>query len=172
MNQMSRPVHRSLYGPALLAAVLSPLLALACGDKDDTGGGTLPPAAVAGSYQVTIGGVTGCEGDVSWVDGWASGPLQIDQVEGAAEIVLDFGGGYIFDGSVDSYGRYFFSGDVPFNDAELAVENQGAFTVDPDFEGERWKVEGEFTIEVDDDEFETNNCTLTSPMVAVELVDL
>lgn len=164
--------HRSLAAP-LAALLLLPLLGTACGDKDgDTGAVNTAVPSVGGSYQVTIGGVTGCESEVSWVDGWASGPLRIEQVEGSSTLELDFGEGYIFQGTVDSYGRYFFDGDITFSNAELAVGNTGSFNVDPEFDGTRWLMEGEFEIEVDDDEFDTNNCTLTSPMQAVELVDL
>ncbi|RME28259.1 MAG: hypothetical protein D6798_02780 [Deltaproteobacteria bacterium] len=159
----------------LPAIGIAALLALGpgCSDKNgDTGatGGIGEPPDVAGSYQVTIGGVTGCEGEVSWVDDWASGPLKVEQAGGDLE--FDFGDGYLFQGSIDSQGRYLFAGVVTHNGATLTVENEGSFEDDPDFDAPRWLIDGMFTIEVDDDEFTTNNCTLTSPMRAVQLVDL
>ncbi len=156
----------------LLSTVLLPV-SLACSDKTgDTGstGGIGEPPDVAGSYQVTIGGVSGCEGDVSWVNDWASGPLQIDQV--GTDLEFDFGDGYLFSGSIDSQGRYLFAGVVTHNGATLTVDNEGSFEDDPNFDAPRWIIDGMFTVEVDDDEFTTNNCTLTSPMQAVQLVDL
>lgn len=159
---------------AALAGLLLLLpLGLACGDKDgDTGSTSAIIPQVDGNYQVTIGGITGCESEIRWVDGWASGPLIIEQVEGAQALEFRFRDGYIFEGTLDSTGAYFFSGDIIYSDAELAVQNEGRFTTDPDFDGVRWLIDGEFEIEVDDDEFEENNCTLTSPMQGVQLVDL
>lgn len=164
---MTMTPHK-LAGAALLL-LLPALGPLACGDKDDTGG--LPTAGipdVAGAYQVTIGGTTGCEGEASWINDWATGPMRVEGVEGV--LTFDFGDEYIFDGTVDSLGRYQFEGTIIFNAAELVVQNEGQFELDPDFEGERWLVDGDFEIEVDDDEFDTNNCTITGPMQAIELV--
>lgn len=167
MNTTLRPAALPL-----VAALLALPLALACGDKDgDTGGTTIIPS-VAANYQVTIGGITGCEGEVSWVNGWAAGPLRIEQVEGSQDLKLDFGEGYIFDGTIDGTGAYLFGGTIDYSGATLVVENTGRFITDPDFDGIRWLMDGDFEIEVDDDEFEENNCTFTSPMQAVELVDL
>ena len=143
---------------------------VACGDKDDTGSG-LPisgPPDVAGSYQVTIGGTTGCEGEASWINDWATGPLRVEGTEGV--LTFDFLDDHVFEGSIDSLGRYQFTGVITFNEAQLDVQNEGQFELDPDFDGERWLVDGDFEIEVDDDEFKTNNCTITGPMQAIELV--
>lgn len=170
---MTSHLRLGFFLPLLLVGGSASLLA--CGDKGDDTGTTVTPGGppdVAGTYQVTIGGVTGCEGEVSWVDDWASGPLQLEQVAGSNTVEFDFGEGYEFDGSVDSYGRYLFSGVVQHNGAELTVEHEGSFEDDPNFDDPRWLMDGLFTVEVDDDEFDTNNCTLTSPMQAVQLVDL
>jgi len=155
--------------PILLVAAC--LVAVAgCGDKSGDGGG-LPvgtPPDVAGSYQVTIGGTTGCEGESSWINDWATGPLSIGGADGV--LTFDFLDEAIFDGSVDSLGRYQFTGTYVFNGAVLDVSNEGQFEVDPDFDGDRWLMTGDFSVEVDDDEFTTNNCTITGPVQAVELV--
>ena len=144
-------------------------LALACGDKDD--GGDPPqadPPDVTGTYQATIGGTTGCENDPSWINDWATGPLRITGTADALE--FDFGEEMIFSGSIDTFGRYRFEGEVIFNAAVLDVVNEGSIALDPDYDGERWLLEGMFEVEVDDDEFDTNNCTITGPVQAVELV--
>lgn len=143
---------------------------LACGDKDDTGSG-LPVAEtpeVAGAYQVTIGGTTGCEGESSWINDWATGPLTVEGTGGS--LTFDFGQDIIFSGSIDTLGRYQFEGTITFNEAELEVMNEGQFELDPDFDGERYLVDGDFEVVVDDDEFKKNNCTITGPMQAIELV--
>lgn len=163
---MNHTLHLTTLGLALWT--LSPLLA--CGDKDDTGSG-LPVAEtpdVAGNYQVTIGGATGCEGESSWINDWATGPLIVEGTGGS--LTFDFGEDYIFNGSIDTLGRYQFEGTITFNEAELEVQNEGQFELDPDFDGDRYLVEGDFEVVVDDDEFEKNNCTITGPMQAIQLV--
>ncbi|MCB9778318.1 MAG: hypothetical protein H6742_07125 [Alphaproteobacteria bacterium] len=156
---------------SILLLAASSALFLACGDKDDTGGlPTGTPPDVAGSYQAFIGGTSGCEGVSDWIDGWATGPLK---VEGSGGVLsFDFGDDYVFDGGVDSYGRYYFSGTIQYNDAELVVDHEGSFEKDTESELERWLMDGEFEVEVDDDEFDSNNCTITGRMQATELVDL
>ncbi|MCK6506178.1 hypothetical protein L6R53_22840 [Myxococcota bacterium] len=165
---MNHTLTRMTLGLHLLALSST----LACGDKDDTGSG-LPVAEapeVAGNYQVTIGGTTGCEGEASWINDWATGPLIVEGTGGS--LTFDFGDDYVFSGSIDSLGRYQFEGVITFQEAELEVKNEGQFELDPDFDGERYLVDGDFEVTVDDDEFEKNNCTITGPMQAVQLVGI
>lgn len=157
-----------LRAPALGLLLCLPL-AVACGDKDD--GTDLPqaePPDVTGTYQVTVGGTTGCENDPSWINDWATGPLRVSGTADALE--FDFGDDMIFAGSVDTLGRFRFEGVVTFNGAVLDVVNEGSFALNPDYDGDQWLMEGMFEIEVDDDEFTTNNCTITGPVQALELV--
>jgi len=128
------------------------------------------PPDVSGPYQVIVGGTTGCEGESGWINDWATGPLTISGTGGA--LSFDFGTGTVFDGSIDSLGRYQFSGTIDFNNAVLDVSNEGSFALDPDYDGERWLMDGDFSVVVDDDEFTTNNCTITGPVKATELVGI
>ncbi|NOY26197.1 MAG: hypothetical protein GXP62_10030 [Oligoflexia bacterium] len=168
MNPLIRtPVTASLL---LAASLLFTGALAACGDNG-SGGGGLPvgePPDVAGDYQVTLGGTTGCEGASGWINDWATGPLGIDGTNGS--LTFDFYDGMVFDGSVDSLGRYQFTGTVTYNKAQLDVSNEGQFEIDPDFDGERWLLTGDFSVVVDDDEFTGNNCTITGPVQAIELV--
>lgn len=141
-------------------ALLPLFIVSACSDGGDTGAAT-PPPEVAGSYNVLIDGSAGCDGDETWVTGWALGPLVITGTGGT--LSFDFGDPMIFAGGVDSNGTYSFSGSATFNDAALEVSNVGSFSL-VDFE-----MAGDFTVVVDDDEFSTNNCTITAPMRAFYL---
>lgn len=143
---------------------------LACGDKDDPGLPQAEPPDVTGNYQVTIGGTTGCEGASGWINDWATGPLRITGEPSA--LSFDFGEEMIFSGSVDTLGRYRFEGELIYQGAQLIVSNEGSFEQDPEYDGERWLISGMFEVEVDDDEFTSNNCTITGPMQAVELVGI
>jgi hypothetical protein len=136
-------------------ALLPLACVLACSGDGDTGAST-PPPEVAGSYNVLIDGSTGCDGDETWVTGWALGPLIITGTGGV--LSFDFGDPMIFSGGVDSNGSYSFSGSATYNEAVLEVSNIGSFSL-VDFE-----MAGDFTVVVDDDEFTTNNCTITAPM--------
>jgi len=157
-----------LVVPALLAT--GSALLLSCGGNDTGGLPAATPPDVSGPYQVIVGGTTGCEGESGWINDWATGPLTISGTGGA--LSFDFGTGTVFDGSIDSLGRYQFSGTIDFNNAVLDVSNEGSFALDPDYDGERWLMDGDFSVVVDDDEFTTNNCTITGPVKATELVGI
>lgn len=169
MRTPSSPSAVLLLLPALALASAGPL---ACGDKGaDTGSG-LPSGnapEVAGSYQAFIGGTSGCEGESSWIEDWVTGPLKVEGTGGV--LTFDFGDDYVFDGGVDSYGRYYFAGDIVFNDADLAVSHEGTFAKDTESELDRWLMDGDFEVEVDDDNIDSNNCTIEARMQATELVD-
>lgn len=154
---------RRLGGLSLAATLLA-----ACGDKggggaDDTGG-LGPPPDIAGRYQAFVSSVSGCGNDPSWVQDWAEGPLL---VEGSGEdLTFDFYGDIRFSGRVAADNTYVFSGVFTYNGAELDLYHTG----DVSRSGEATLLEGRFEIEVDDDEFEGNNCTLVSDMQATEIV--
>ena len=136
-------------------AMVAALLVCACSGGEDTAT-TTPPPEVAGSYNILIDGSAGCDGDETWVTGWALGPLVITGTAGT--LSFDFGDPMIFAGGVDGNGKYSFSGTATYDDAVLEVSNVGSFSL-TDFE-----MAGDFEVVVDDDEFSTNNCTITAPM--------
>jgi hypothetical protein len=140
---------------------LLPLCLLACDGGGDTGGASTPPPEVAGAYNVIISGTTGCDGDETWVTGWAEGPLVITGTDGV--LSFDFGDPMIFSGGVSASGQYSFSGSATYNEAALEVSNVGSFSLADN------TMSGEFEVVVDDDEFSTNNCTVTAPMTAAFL---
>lgn len=159
---MRAPHIRSLYALALL-----PLLACAGEDKDNSDFVGEPPD-MAARYNVLIGGTSGCEGEETWLTGWAVGPLA---VEGdASELSFDFGDDMSFLGSVSASWQFGFSGEVTFNEAKLDVYGYGTVSNEVNDNGaEQLVLDGGLEAEVDDDEFTTNNCTITGTFQAFEL---
>jgi hypothetical protein len=145
------------------AAVL--LLGLAaCGDKADDS--AAPPPDVTGRYQVQITTISGCDNDVSLVQPWAQGPLEVSGAGGA--LTFDFGDGASFSGSLSADGSYVFSGDWAWAGTEQLVRQDGRFTQ----EDGTWTGEGLFQNRVSVDEFESTDCTLEATMVATWIAPL
>lgn len=153
-----------------LALALAVSLGLsACGDKDGPGaagdtGGAGPPPDIAGRYQAFVSSVSGCGNDPSWVQDWAEGPLLVEGSGGS--LTFDFYDGVSFSGRVSADNTYIFSGVFTHDGAELDVYHAGDVSRSDD----ATVLEGRFEIEVDDDEFEGNNCTLVSDLRATEIV--
>ena len=137
----------------------------ACGGgNDDSGGnsGNLPD--ISGDYQVMVNWVTGCDGDPGIVEDWAQGPLSI---EGSpSNLSFDFGDDMDFSGTVSASGSVWFSGVVTNDSATLDL----GFSGTADQTDDQWVVLGELEIVVEDDEFTSNNCSVTSEIEAFELV--
>ncbi len=155
----------------LLAPSVLLLPALACnggdGGKDDSGFVGTPPD-MASHYNVILGGTSGCEGEESWIADWAEGPLNVSGSSG--ELTFDFGDGMSFLGSVSAAWQWGFSGDVIWNEATLEVYGSGSVSNETsDAGGAQLVIEGSIEAEVDDDEFETNNCTIEGVFEAYEL---
>ncbi len=152
------------------SVLLLPLL-VACsggdGDKDDSGFVGTPPD-MASHYNVILGGTSGCGGEETWITDWAEGPLNVTGT--ASALTFDFGDEMSFTGSVSGSWQWGFSGDVIWNEAELEVYGAGTVSMETnDAGGEQLLIEGSVEAEVDDDEFETNNCTIEGLFQAYEL---
>lgn len=145
------------------AGFLALLVACGGGKGDDSGGGSGALLEVANRYNVLVTTISGCENDPTWVQPWAEGPLTLSQ--DGADLVFDFGSDAVFPGTLDDLGRYTFRGDLSWNGGALEVENKGLFHKTAD----GLTFDGEFEIMVDEDEFETNNCTLTSAIEGYEV---
>jgi hypothetical protein len=136
------------------------LALLACGDsKDDSGLVAGDPPDVTGSYNLILKGVTGCDSDPTWIQGWADGPFKITGEPNA--LTFDFfDKGAVFDGQVTDAGGYSFFGLMTYNGADLSVSNAGSF-IDEDGS---WHMTGEFTVVVSTDpKFKSDDCTITGP---------
>lgn len=131
------------------------------------------PPEIAGHYNVIISAATGCgEDGEAWFQEWAEGPLLVEGTEG--DLSFDFGDDYVFLGSVSYSMAFSFGGDIVYNDAELEVYSSGTvssetYSTTDGGTGYRWMLDGDFEIIVDDDEFETNNCTVEGPYQATQL---
>lgn len=159
------------HGTRSLGVLL--MLGACGGDKDDSGLLVGAPPEVAGHYNVIVSAATGCgeDGEV-WIQGWAEGPLNVEGTNG--DLTFDFGDDYVFVGSVLSSQSYSFGGQIEYDAAVLEVYSTGTFTSESytnteDSTSYRWVMEGDFSIEVDDDEFETNNCTVEGPYQGTQL---
>lgn len=154
-------------GLALLA------LAAACSDGDSKDPGDISGAApdVTGRYNVILGGTTGCDGEESWIQDWAEGPLAIDGEP--STLTFDFGQDMSFLGSVSASYTFGFSGEVVWAEAKLDVYGSGSFETQTEDDGSvKWVINGDVEAEVDDDEFETNNCLIEGAFQAYELIAL
>lgn len=162
-----RDLQRNLvFGSVLL------VFATACngGDKD-SGGLQGDPPDVAGRYNIILGGTSGCSGESSWIQDWAEGPLAIDG--DPSTLTFDFGDEMSFLGSVSAAYSFGFSGDVIWGEAELSVYGSGVFDTETEDDGSvKWVMDGDLEVEVDDDEFETNNCTIDGAFHGYELISL
>ena len=153
--------------------LLLPLVA-ACsgggGKTDDTGIVGAPPD-MALHYNVILGGTSGCDGEETWITGWADGPLSV--TGDSSELTFDFGDGMSFTGSVTNAWQFGFSGDVIYNEAALSVYGSGSAAMETADNGDDQMVlDGSIEAEVDDDEFESNNCTIDGVFKAYELTGL
>lgn len=147
---------RRFIAPAVLG------LAACSGQKGETGAPSGPD--ITGRYNVIIGGVTGCDNDPTWVAGWASGPLAVSGTPDA--LTFDFDEGMTFDGLVGADWKYRFWGIVTYNGATLDLSHLGEVSK---ADNGASKLDGTFTVTVNDDQFESNDCTLEAPMQAVGL---
>jgi hypothetical protein len=144
------------------AARAAGLLALvSCGGKGDDTGSALPPPDVSGRYNVTVLGTSGCDGDPSWTDGWARGPLTVSSEGGA--LTLDFGDPAAIEGELDGRGEWRATGGFGHQGAELAVVGSGAFIE----EDEVWTLEAELAVTVSAPG--ADPCTQDSRLTAQEL---
>lgn len=160
--------------PTLRLLIPLPLLVACGGDggkgNDDTGFAGQPPD-MASRYNVILGGTSGCDGEETWITGWAEGPLAVDG--DASLLTFDFGNDISFTGSVSSSWQFGFSGEIVYNEAELEVYGAGTVSEETDDEGDRQLfLTGTIEAEVDDDEFETNNCTIEGQFQAYELTGI
>ena len=149
------------------------VLAAACngGDSKDSGGASGAAPDVTGRYNVILGGTTGCSGEESWIQDWAEGPLAIDG--DASTLTFDFGQDMSFLGSVSASYAFGFSGEVVWAEAKLDVYGSGTFETETEDDGStKWLINGGIEAEVDDDEFETNNCIIDGAFQAYELISL
>jgi hypothetical protein len=148
--------------PLLFASVV--VLASCSGKDEDTSFIGGDPPDVTGNYNVILGGVTGCDADPSWIQGWADGPLLISGEPD--DLSFDFGDDIVLGGHVGATQDYSFFGTIVWNEADLSVANGGSFAT----EDGRWVMSGDFTVELDTDpEFESDNCTMTGPVEAYQL---
>lgn len=144
----------------LLAALL---VASCAGEAGDTGVAGTPPD-ISGRYQVFVSYVSGCDSDPSWVQDWAEGPLLI---EGSADdLSFDFYDDKVFSGTAAVDHTYVFRGETTWQGAVLTLYHSGEVTED----GDATVLDGTFEIEVDDDEFTSNNCNIESGARATEIV--
>jgi len=144
----------------LLAALL---VASCAGEAGDTGVAGTPPD-ISGRYQVFVSYVSGCDSDPSWVQDWAEGPLL---VEGSADdLRFDFYDDMVFTGTASVGNTYVFSGETTWQGATLTLYHSGDVAED----GDATVLDGTFEIEVDDDEFTSNNCSIESGSRATEIV--
>jgi hypothetical protein len=144
------------------AARAAGLLALVgCGGKGDDTGSALPPPDPSGRYNVTVLGTSGCDGDPSWTDGWARGPLMVSS-EGRA-LQLDFGDPAALAGELDGRGEWRATGGFGHQGAELTVVGSGAFVE----EEEVWTLEAELSVTVTAEG--ADPCTQDARLSALEL---
>jgi len=139
---------------------------IACGGATEDSGTVAAAPDITGRYNIELQGASGCEGEVSWVSTWAIGALKIEGE--ASELLFDFGDDYEFTGWVDSTKDFAFFGNIEGDGYLLEVEARGGIS----FAENQWVLEGDLGVTVDDDEFETNNCTVESRFVAVQLVGM
>ncbi len=132
----------------------------ACGGKGEDSGAGLPPADLAGEYNVTVLGTAGCEGRSDLLDAWARGPLR---VEGEGDnLVWDFGAEVQFPGEVDADGRFRFGGDWSQGADSGTLSASGILG----FEGTLRVLAGDLSLTL----AEEPPCTIEGPFEAVELV--
>ncbi len=163
----------------MLRPICCLLVVMACGKgkgaetDDDVEAG--PPPDVTGSYNVIAHSATGCSGQSYFIEDWVPGLLTIDSSGGNLDLEFDYAG-MVFEGVVDGTNNYVFDGLV--EDAQFSVPNLGLVTATLDVlnegtftEGSNgcWTMEGDFTIEVDEDDVDYTNCEITGYAEASQL---
>lgn len=143
---------------AQMVALLLTLMAVSCDREsaDDTGAPVLPE--VAGGYQIFVDGVSSsnlCEEENHFITDWLRGSLRVEG-DRADDVTYTFSDGMAFPGGIDGSWSYWFGGDATWEGATLDVSHHGTFGTD----GTRRTIGGDFEVEVDDDEFTTNNCII------------
>ena len=138
------------------------VLLAACGGEPEDNWPVGDPPDVTGRYNTVPGGTTGCDGDPSWIAGWAEGPLEI--AGDPENLTFEFLS-MTFSGWVDADHSYSFGGTAAWGANELSVYNEGLFSV----EDERWVMEGMFDVVVYDPEFTSEDCTITGPVKAYQI---
>lgn len=134
----------------------------ACGGKGDSGGDSLPPVEVAGSYNVQVTGTSGCDGQAGLIDDWARGPLQVSGA--GADLRFDFGQDAVVDGEVDSKGQLRLAGRFAVSGVERSLSGEGQVTE----ENDQRTIDAEISVTVALDP----PCTIDGLFTATELVDL
>jgi hypothetical protein len=147
--------------PIFILAALIP----ACGEPEDTGFGDEIPD-IRGHFQVHVEGAAGCEGSYSYLTDWAIGPLTITG-GGPNQLTYTFVSDMVFQGHVDAAWSFQLSGSATWGTANLSVYEDGMVTL----EDQRYLMEGEFEVLVDDDEFLTNDCTITAKARHTQISD-
>ncbi len=143
-----------------LALQLAPLFLAACGDPggSDTAWYAEALDEVSGQYQVFIeeySVAADCADQLYHVTDWAQGPLT---VAGASPVDLEFTfrDDMSFPGAVDESLSYHFGGGASWDGATLSVSHSGVFLTEDD----QRVLSGSFQVQVDDDEFSTNDCVI------------
>ena len=143
--------------PRMSLAVVLVTLA-ACGEEQPSDSGWWEREApdITGHYQFFVEGVSAsnvCEDQTHYVTDWMRGTLGIAG-DSPLELSFTFSDGMAFTGGVDSSWTWWFSGSETYDGASLAITGAGTiFTND-----EQHGLSGGVEVEVDDDEFTTNNC--------------
>jgi hypothetical protein len=137
-------------------------LMVACGSESENPWPEGDPPDVTGRYNTIPGGTTGCDGEPSWITGWADGPLEIsgDPENLSFEFIS-----MLFIGAVQADHSYSFGGLGSWGANEISVYNEGWFSV----EDARWVMEGTFDVVVYDPEFTSEDCTITGPVKAYQI---
>ncbi len=145
----------------LLLAALFP----ACGEAADTGFGEDIPD-IRGHFQVFVEGASGCESQYGYLTDWAVGMLTITG-DGPRHLTYTFSQDMVFEGHVDASWSFQLSGNATWNEANLSVYEDGMVTLEDD----RYLLDGEFEILVDDDEVFDNDCTITARARGTQISD-
>lgn len=150
--------------PALLLTVS--LFLCACGkDVEETGWiGDVPN--VTGTYNLFVTGATGCDGGYDVVTDWAVGYMGVEG-EDPSNLIFRFRDELAFDGWVDEHWSYQFGGFVLWNDIEESVYNAGAF----EMTDEGMEMSGQFDVVVNDDDIDTNDCTVTARIEGTRIAE-
>lgn len=150
-----------------VAALVAVVLGAACGgDKDSAAVGSDPPD-ISGRYNFVVLGVAGCEGDPTWLEGWARGRLEVTGTGSTPS--FDFGDGVVFGGFVEGDGGFRFSGSLEQAGASLSVSGEGLAGLAPTDpgDGSQSLLDGELTVVVSQEG--QQDCTSNGPFQATEL---
>ena len=152
------------------AALLAIALWGCGGDKGDSAEYQGPVPDLAGRYNFVVLGVVGCESNPIWIDGWASGRL--DVTGSGSSPTFDFGDEAVFAGTVESDGSFRFSGVLDWQGADLSIGGEGVADIAPTDpgDGSQMLLTGDITAVVRESGQE--DCTSEGPFEATELVAL